>query len=217
MKVMSVEMATTISTMFWTKCCTFNIQWKEVFGYLSVGVDDVENEQLNVFEIIVSHRVEEHIEDDTLYRIDVDPTIVERSIVCHIDDNFIDNRDEQFNMSSFPRDFEEIGPMFLKFDEELNTARGSSLVGDNSETTQPSLTPSRRVQSRFLDLERYLHVNGRIPMSIAPHTEKPISLHVVQFSQAIGVCVRKTFPVASSGQTLEENTSSSSRAIYSIF
>ncbi|TYK09799.1 CACTA en-spm transposon protein [Cucumis melo var. makuwa] len=43
-------------------------------------VDDIENEHLNVLEIIVSHRVDDHIEDDTLYRTDVDPTIVERPV-----------------------------------------------------------------------------------------------------------------------------------------
>uniref|UniRef100_A0A9I9EGG5 CACTA en-spm transposon protein n=1 Tax=Cucumis melo TaxID=3656 RepID=A0A9I9EGG5_CUCME len=32
-------------------------------------------------------------------------------------------------------------------------------------------------------------------MTIAPGAEKPISPHAVRFSQAIGVCVRKTFPV----------------------
>ncbi|KAA0063930.1 uncharacterized protein E5676_scaffold1827G00090 [Cucumis melo var. makuwa] len=57
-------------------------------------VDDVENEQLNVLEIVVGHRVDEHIEDDTLYRTDVNPTIVERSVVHHITDDFIDNGDE---------------------------------------------------------------------------------------------------------------------------
>ncbi|TYK16353.1 CACTA en-spm transposon protein [Cucumis melo var. makuwa] len=35
----------------------------------------------------------------------------------------------------------------------------------------------------------------RISMTIAPGAEKPISRHAVRFSQAIGVCVRKTFPV----------------------
>ncbi|KAA0065670.1 acidic leucine-rich nuclear phosphoprotein 32 family member A-like [Cucumis melo var. makuwa] len=52
-------------------------------------VDDVEDQQLNVLEIVVKHRVDEHIEDDTLCRLDVDPTIVERPIVRHVVDNFI--------------------------------------------------------------------------------------------------------------------------------
>ncbi|KAA0034810.1 CACTA en-spm transposon protein [Cucumis melo var. makuwa] len=67
--------------------------------------------------------------------------------------------------------------------------------GDNSETTQPSSTPRRRQQSQLLKLERYVHNNGRIPMSIAYIAEKPISPHVVRFSQGLGLCVRRTFPV----------------------
>ncbi|KAA0062829.1 CACTA en-spm transposon protein [Cucumis melo var. makuwa] len=58
-------------------------------------------------------------------------------------------------------------------------------MGNNSETTQPTLTSRRRAQSRLLKLERDIHANGRIPMSIA-----------------LGEL------------TLEENTSRSSRAIY---
>ncbi|KAA0037643.1 NBS-LRR type resistance protein [Cucumis melo var. makuwa] len=43
--------------------------------------------------------------------------------------------------------------------------------------------------------ERYIAANGHIPMTIAPGTEKPISSYVIRFSQAIGACVRKTFPI----------------------
>uniref|UniRef100_A0A9I9EII4 Uncharacterized protein n=1 Tax=Cucumis melo TaxID=3656 RepID=A0A9I9EII4_CUCME len=32
-------------------------------------------------------------------------------------------------------------------------------------------------------------------MTITPRAEKPISLYAIRFSQAISVCVRKTFPV----------------------
>ncbi|KAA0066901.1 CACTA en-spm transposon protein [Cucumis melo var. makuwa] len=56
-------------------------------------------------------------------------------------------------------------------------------------------TPRRRAQSRLLELERNVAINGHIPMTIAPGAEKPISPHVVRFSQTIGVCVRKTFSV----------------------
>uniref|UniRef100_A0A9I9E2P7 CACTA en-spm transposon protein n=1 Tax=Cucumis melo TaxID=3656 RepID=A0A9I9E2P7_CUCME len=70
----------------------------------------------------------------------------------------------------------ETDDMFLQFEEDLdNIAGGSSSVGDNT--------------------ERHVAINGRIPMTIAPGAEKPISPHAVRFSQAIGVCVRKTFPV----------------------
>ncbi|KAA0032152.1 CACTA en-spm transposon protein [Cucumis melo var. makuwa] len=72
--------------------------------------------------------------------------------------------------------------MFLEFEDDLhNLAEGSSSVGDNAVS--------------LLELERHVAVNGRISMTIAPGTEKPISSHVVRFSQAIGVCVRKTFPI----------------------
>ncbi|KAA0057443.1 uncharacterized protein E5676_scaffold216G001260 [Cucumis melo var. makuwa] len=69
-------------------------------------VDDVENEQLNVLEIIVDHQVDEHIEDDTICRLDVDPTIVERSIICHIANNFIHDGDEQLSHQSRSSDDE---------------------------------------------------------------------------------------------------------------
>ncbi|KAA0063382.1 CACTA en-spm transposon protein [Cucumis melo var. makuwa] len=93
----------------------------------------------------------------------------------------------------------EMDDMFLQFEEDLdNIAGGSSSVGDNmaefsSQQTTPTLR--RRAQSRLLELERHVAINGRIPMTIAPGAEKPISPHAVCFSQAIGVCVRKTFPV----------------------
>ncbi|KAA0032375.1 CACTA en-spm transposon protein [Cucumis melo var. makuwa] len=68
--------------------------------------------------------------------------------------------------------------MFLEFIKNLNNPEGgSSLVDDISE------------------LERYVHANGRISMSIAPDVEKPISQQTVRFNQAIDVYVRKTFPV----------------------
>ncbi|KAA0037353.1 CACTA en-spm transposon protein [Cucumis melo var. makuwa] len=62
-------------------------------------VDDVENEHLSVLEIIVSHQVDEHIKNDTLCRTDVDPTIVQRSIVRHVTDDFIDVVDENLSHS----------------------------------------------------------------------------------------------------------------------
>ncbi|TYK26784.1 CACTA en-spm transposon protein [Cucumis melo var. makuwa] len=61
--------------------------------------------------------------------------------------------------------------MFLKFADDLDNLTGGSLsVSDN------------------LANERILLINS-------PGMEKPISLCVVHFSQAIGVCVQKTFPV----------------------
>ncbi|TYK11949.1 CACTA en-spm transposon protein [Cucumis melo var. makuwa] len=90
--------------------------------------------------------------------------------------------------------------MFLQFEDDLdNIAGGSSSVDDNTESSSqqatPTPTPRRHAHCRLLELERHIAINGRIPMTIAPGAEKPISPHVVRFSQAIGVCVRKTFPV----------------------
>ncbi|TYK01279.1 CACTA en-spm transposon protein [Cucumis melo var. makuwa] len=64
-------------------------------------------------------------------------------------------------------------------------------------TSEPSATPTprRRAQSRLLESECYVAANGKILMTIAPGADKTIFPHAVRFSQAIGVCVRKTFPV----------------------
>ncbi|KAA0049891.1 CACTA en-spm transposon protein [Cucumis melo var. makuwa] len=92
-------------------------------------------------------------------------------------------------MSSFPSDFNETDAMFLEFVEDLYNPVGG--------TAQLFMTPipRRHAQSRLLEFERYVHTNGRISMSIAFNMEKPILPHVVRFSQALGMCVRKTFPV----------------------
>ncbi|KAA0046334.1 CACTA en-spm transposon protein [Cucumis melo var. makuwa] len=98
--------------------------------------------------------------------------------------------------------------IFLEFEDDLdNFVGGSSSVGDNTarSSSQPSATPTsrRRAQSRLLELERHVAVNGRIPMTIAPGAEKPISQHVIRFSQAIACAYERHFPsAASSGQML---------------
>uniref|UniRef100_A0A9I9EH78 CACTA en-spm transposon protein n=1 Tax=Cucumis melo TaxID=3656 RepID=A0A9I9EH78_CUCME len=81
--------------------------------------------------------------------------------------------------------FLETNAMFLEFEDALDNFRGgSSSVGDNARSFSQQLgTPTPR------------RLHGRIPMVIAPGVEKPIFPHVVRFSQTIGVCVRKTFPV----------------------
>ncbi|KAA0037193.1 CACTA en-spm transposon protein [Cucumis melo var. makuwa] len=95
--------------------------------------------------------------------------------------------------------FMETDDMFLQFEDDLDNIAGeSSSVGDNtagSSSQQTTPTPRRCVQSRLLKLECHVAINGRIPMTIAPGAEKPISPHAVRFSQAIDVCVRKTFSV----------------------
>ncbi|TYK09802.1 uncharacterized protein E5676_scaffold127G00990 [Cucumis melo var. makuwa] len=114
-----------------------------------VEVDDVENEYLNVLKIIVSHREDEHIEDATLYRIDVDPIIVERPVVHYITDDFIDDVGEHLahasTMFSFSLAFFETNAMFLEFSEDIdNPAEGLSSMGNNTDTSQPSATSTPR-------------------------------------------------------------------------
>ncbi|TYK00061.1 CACTA en-spm transposon protein [Cucumis melo var. makuwa] len=93
----------------------------------------------------------------------------------------------------------ETDDMFLQFEVDLdNIAGGSSSVGDNtawSSSQQTTPTPRRRAHSRLLELECHVAINERILMTIAPRAEKSISPHAVRFNQAIGVYMRKTFPI----------------------
>ncbi|TYK04814.1 gamma-aminobutyrate transaminase POP2 [Cucumis melo var. makuwa] len=70
----------------------------------------------------------EHIEDDTLCRTDIDPTIVERPIVHHVTNNFIDDGDGQLShqntISSFLIYFNKTDVMFLEFVEDLDNPTG---------------------------------------------------------------------------------------------
>ncbi|TYJ98632.1 CACTA en-spm transposon protein [Cucumis melo var. makuwa] len=135
---------------------------------------------------------------------DVDPTIVERPVVCHVTDNFIVDVDEHLLhasiMSYSHNNFLETDAMFLEFEDDLDNdlVEGLSSMGDYAGlSSQPSATPTprRRVQFQLLELERHVAVNGRISMTITPRAEKPISSHAVRFSQVIGMCVRSTFPI----------------------
>ncbi|KAA0053771.1 CACTA en-spm transposon protein [Cucumis melo var. makuwa] len=76
----------------------------------------------------------------------------------------------------------ETDDIFLQFEDDLDNIAGeSSSVGDNtgSSSQQTIPTPRRCAQSRLLELERHVAINGHIPMTIAPGAEKPISPHVV--------------------------------------
>uniref|UniRef100_A0A9I9EFW6 CACTA en-spm transposon protein n=1 Tax=Cucumis melo TaxID=3656 RepID=A0A9I9EFW6_CUCME len=89
--------------------------------------------------------------------------------------------------SSYPRNnFMEMDAMFLEFEDNLDNIAGESFsVGNNagSSSQQPATpTPMRRAQSRLLELERHVAINDRIPITIAPEAEKPISPHAVRFS-----------------------------------
>ncbi|TYK04755.1 uncharacterized protein E5676_scaffold68G00570 [Cucumis melo var. makuwa] len=63
-------------------------------------VEDVQNDHINILEVVVSHQVDDHIEDDTLCRNDIDPTIVERPVVRHVTNDFIDDVDEHLSHAS---------------------------------------------------------------------------------------------------------------------
>ncbi|KAA0041610.1 CACTA en-spm transposon protein [Cucumis melo var. makuwa] len=134
-------------------------------------VEDVKNEHINILEVVVSHQVDDHIEDDTLCKIDVDPTIVERSVVRHVTDTSSTMWMNTCIMSSsYPcHNFLEIDTMFLEFQDELdNLTGGSSWWVTISSSQQPMTpTPRRYVQSQLLELERHIAVHGRIPMTIA--------------------------------------------------
>ncbi|KAA0049803.1 uncharacterized protein E5676_scaffold142G00300 [Cucumis melo var. makuwa] len=69
--------------------------------YDSLTVDDVEDQQLNVLKIVIGHRIVDHVEDDTLCRVDVDPIVVlclnSPSVLMRSDDLF-DFNVEEFNI-----------------------------------------------------------------------------------------------------------------------
>ena len=70
-------------------------------------MDGVEDQQLNVPKLVVGHRVDDHVENDTLCRVDVDLTVVETPIVRHVVNNFINDDDEQLSVQSRSSDYEE--------------------------------------------------------------------------------------------------------------
>ncbi|TYK21878.1 CACTA en-spm transposon protein [Cucumis melo var. makuwa] len=83
----------------------------------------------------------------------------------------MNDNDESRTVSSFFISFKETDASFLEFDDELNNAGRSSLVGDN------------------LELEKYVHKNGKISIIVVPGAEKPISAHAIRFSQDIAFFV----------------------------
>ncbi|TYJ96939.1 CACTA en-spm transposon protein [Cucumis melo var. makuwa] len=110
--------------------------------------------------------------------------------VSEVDD--VENEDLKCTMSFPHTNFLKTDAMFLEFADNLdNLVGGLSSVGDNFawSSFQPSTTPTlrRRAQCRLSELECYVAANGRISMTIALGTEKPISPYVVRFSHAIGV------------------------------
>ena len=95
-------LATQAHHVFYLEDPKNGINWKVVQVVQNEHVWDVpeveyiENDQLNVMEVVVEHQVDEHIiEDDTLSRTEVDPTIVERPNVCYVVENFISDEDDE--------------------------------------------------------------------------------------------------------------------------
>lgn len=60
-------------------------------------VEGVENKQFDVLKIVIIHYMDEHIEENTLCRVDVDSTVVERLVVRHLIDDFINDDGEQLS------------------------------------------------------------------------------------------------------------------------
>ena len=97
-----VILATQAHQVFYLEDPKNGINWKIVQAMQNKRVwdvpevEDIKNDQLNVIKIIIKQRVDEHvIEDDTLCRTEVDPTIVERPNVCHVLENFINDEDDK--------------------------------------------------------------------------------------------------------------------------
>ncbi|XP_031741168.1 uncharacterized protein LOC116403757 [Cucumis sativus] len=96
---------------------------------------------------------------------------------------------------SFSASFDESDALFYFNVNKFNDARGTSSVGDTSDGSQPTArTPRRREHSRNLKLDRYVQQNGKIPISIVPRKDKPISPHAIIFSCTIVELTRDTFP-----------------------
>ncbi|TYK11066.1 uncharacterized protein E5676_scaffold73G00520 [Cucumis melo var. makuwa] len=73
----------------------FKCRWYDTEDVLEV--EDVQNDHINILKVVVSHQVDDHIEDDTLCRNGVDPTIIERPVMRHVTDDFIDDVDEHLS------------------------------------------------------------------------------------------------------------------------
>ncbi|KAA0058327.1 uncharacterized protein E6C27_scaffold409G00080 [Cucumis melo var. makuwa] len=72
--------------------------WHIIHLVVSLGTRLVLSEGKNSVQGIIDHRVADHVEDNTLCRVDVDPTVVERPIVRHVIDDFINDDDEQLSI-----------------------------------------------------------------------------------------------------------------------
>ncbi|KAA0034802.1 (R)-mandelonitrile lyase 1-like [Cucumis melo var. makuwa] len=81
---------------------------------------------------------------------------------------------------SFPNGFDETDASFDFDAKTFNNVRETSSMDDMSDTSQLSIsTPRRRQHSKNLELERYVHQNGKILISIALGCDKSISPHVI--------------------------------------
>ncbi|TYK02310.1 cytochrome P450 CYP82D47-like [Cucumis melo var. makuwa] len=119
----------------------FNIQWEKSKDTCGIRVQSYQHVPFFVRRgtsnsCDVATPMDEYIEDDDLCKTDVDPTIVERSIVHHVTDDFIgdgmnnchikveqattNDSDKPRTMSSFPSGFNKTDAMFHEFTKDLN-------------------------------------------------------------------------------------------------
>ncbi|KAA0067787.1 CACTA en-spm transposon protein [Cucumis melo var. makuwa] len=97
---------------------------------------------------------------------------------CHMQATTTNYSDKPHIMSlSYPsNNFMETDATFLEFEDDLdNLAGGSSSMGNNAgSSSQPPATPTPRIraQSRLLELEHHVTINGCILMTIALGAEK---------------------------------------------
>ncbi|TYK06669.1 gag/pol protein [Cucumis melo var. makuwa] len=95
----SVILATQVHQVFYIDNPKNGRNWKVI--------QVVQNKRIwDIPKVVGSHCVADHIEDDTLCRLDVDPIVVERPTIRHVIDNFINDDDEQLSVQSGSSDDE---------------------------------------------------------------------------------------------------------------
>ncbi|KAA0049832.1 uncharacterized protein E5676_scaffold118G00400 [Cucumis melo var. makuwa] len=99
-------------------------------------------------EIVIGHSMDEHIENDTLCKPRVVLIVVQRSIVHHVADDFINDDDAQLSPQN----------MSLELDNVFNNAGGvgeSSSMGNTLDCPPPTRTSWRCQYSQKLELDKY--------------------------------------------------------------
>ncbi|KAA0054734.1 (R)-mandelonitrile lyase 1-like [Cucumis melo var. makuwa] len=97
-------------------------------------------------------------------------------------------------------DYKSINTLCFWLDEELvilaiKAHQVVYLEDLQNDDPQPTHTLRRRQHSQNLEFDRYIKKNGKILISIVLGGDKPISPHVIRFSNTIGVLTRDTFSI----------------------